>query len=455
MSHPDLRREFSGKLARPPWMAQQWRLAGNRALFFDRLTRQYGDFVYYRGLFNFYLVNHPTLVKQVLQETNHSFDKNSVIYDRFRAPFGNGLVVAEGTEWKHRRGVMQPLFGPRTVERYLSTMVDTAEHTAQRWSREYRSQVVFDMGHEMNRLALEVAGRVLFHKGFDSSRAAIHRWTDTINRYAGKPPLPIVRSYWFPSRMNRLMKQTLAEFHQFLQQMIDDRRNAEGGNDLISRLLAAQHDTTGETFSDSEVRDEALGMMIGGHETSSAALTWAWYELARHPDVAARLHEELDRVLGRRSIELSDVSQLVFTRMVIDETLRLHPPFWFENRNVREAVELGGERLEQGSLVVFSRYSLHRHPDFWSDPERFDPTRFTPGSEENNRASHAYVPFGGGPRVCIGVHFATLELVVLLATFARQFVVEIDTSDRHVMAANLTMVPKFGLRVRLRRRSLS
>lgn len=433
---------FEGALARPPWGHKVWLLTQSRERFFDLLVQRYGDFVHYHGPFSFYLVNHPALVRRVLQETNGAFDKQSPLYDRFRRPFGDGLVVAEGEKWRRSRRLLQPLLGPTQTRSYFELMVEAADAVLDRWAVLDRDSTVFDAAQEMNRLTLEIVGRSLFRDGFDRSRDDISRWTKVIDHYSSKPPLPVVRSAWFPSRLNRRFYAALRQMHAFVQQMIDDRRAGAVGDDLLSRLCE-----TGLT--DAEIRDEAVGMIIGGHETSSAALTWAWYELSRHPDVERRLHAEVDSVLGDDPIGVEDVERLTYTRMVIDETLRLHPPFWFENRNVAKEVELGGQTLPAGSTVAFSRYSLHRHPAFWRQPERFDPERFEPGAEENKRSTHAYVPFGGGPRVCIGVHFALLELVVLLATLARRFRVVVDASDRHEPQALLTLRPRYGLRVRV------
>lgn len=444
---------FTGTLARPPLMYRQWLLAGNRAKFFDTLANDLGDFVHYRGLFSFYLVNHPSLVKQVLMETHKSFDKNSVIYDRFRNAFGNGLVVAEGDRWRRARRLMQPLFGPRAVEQYFELMRDSADQMATRWEPTCQAGQVLDVASEMNHVTLQIAGRALFHDSFDEIAPQISHWTHIINLYSAKPPLPIIRSFWFPSRINRKLKQALAEFNEFLQEMIQRRRESQQSTDLISRLLAARDEETGQPLSDSEIAEEALGMIIGGHETSSSALAWVWCELDQHPEVRDKLHQELAEVIGDGPLQLEHVEQLVYTRMVIEEAIRLHPPFWFENRNVAADVELGGVPIKKGSVVVFSRYSLHRHPGFWKDPERFNPERFRPGAEENKRSVYAYVPFGGGPRICIGIHFAIMELVVVLAVLARRYKVMLDKSHRHEMAANLTMTPKYGVRARLERRS--
>ena len=453
MESADRNFSFSGELVRTPWFYKQWLLAGNRATFFDTIARDFGDFVHYRGLFQFYLVNHPSLVKAVLHETHSSFDKQSVIYNRFQKIFGAGLVVAEGETWQCQRKLMQPMFGPGAVKNYLDGMKQAVHELFERWDVANRNQRIFDIAVDMNHLALEIAGRALFEDSFSEHAQHIHRWTNDINYYCGKPPLPIIRSFWFPSRLNRRLKKTLREFHTFLQETIEQNRIRSERKGLLGILLAAKHEESGELMTDAEIRDEVLGMIIGGHETSSAALTWIWYELSQNPDIEAKLHAEIDDVLGGLPLQLEHLARLPYTKMIVDETLRLHPPFWFENRNAIRDVQLGGVTIPKGALVIFSRYSLHRHPGFWKSPNRFDPERFRAGQEENLRSTYASIPFGGGPRICIGIHFATMELIATLAMIAQRYRIRVSSTDHHAMAAHLTMTPKNGLRVSLERRS--
>ncbi len=443
---------FNGQLSRPPWFYRQWMLAGNPAYFFDRIARDFGDFVHYRGLFSFYLVNHPELVKQVLQETHKNFDKQTIIYDRFRVAFGNGLVVSEGEHWKRQRKLMQPMFVPGAAKQFFDIMKDSTLQMLQRWQGHAQTASSFNVADDMNRLTLEIAGRALFHDGFHQSSKQIAHWTEVINHYSAKPPLPIIRSPWFPSRLNRRLQQTLQEFREFLQQLLQARRAAPSSSaqgDLLTILMQAKDEETGQPMSDAQIMEEVLGMIIGGHETASSALAWLWYELDRHPDILARVQSELESVLDGQQINLAAASQLTYTRMVIEETLRLHPPFWFENRNVVRPVELGGTTLPPGAIVAFSRYTLHRHPCYWREPDRFDPERFRPEQEENSRTSGAYVPFGYGPRLCIGLNFAMLELVVIVATVIQHFRVFIASDNRHEMSARLTMTPRYGVKVKV------
>lgn len=450
---------FQGCLVKAPWFYRQWMLAGNPAYFFDRIARDFGDFVHYRGLFSFYLINHPELVKQVLQETHKNFDKQTVIYDRFRVPFGNGLVVSEGDHWKRQRKLMQPMFVPGAAKQFLELMKDSALQMTDRWQTRCQSGESFNIAEDMNRITLEIAGRALFHDGFHQSAPQIAHWTEVINYYSARPPLPIVRAPWFPSRLNRQLQATLREFRGFVQQLIDSRRavrkeTAAAGihRDLLTILMEASDEETGQPMSDQQISEEVLGMIIGGHETASSALAWLWYELNAQPELLAKVEREIDQVLSGESITLAATTELRYTRMVIEETLRLHPPFWFENRNVMHDVELGGSQLPRGAIVAFSRYSLHRHPQFWCEAERFDPERFAPEREENSRTSGAYVPFGYGPRLCIGLNFAMLELLVIVATVIQRYRVVRTKEDRHDMSARLTMTPRYGVKVRLEAR---
>lgn len=443
---------FSGELVRTPWFYKQWMAVRNPATFFDQLVNDFGDFVQYRGVLRFYLVNHPSLVKQVLKETNKSFDKNSKIYNRFRNAFGNGLVVAEGDRWKRQRKLMQPMFSLTAVNQYFHHMVTAAMEMTDRWALPCRNKEVFDVADQMNQVTLEIAGRSFFHDGFGQVGDKIRQWVRIINHYSAKPPLPIVSNLWFPSPTNLRLRTALKNFHAFLRKLILSRRAGTQQDDLLSILLQARHEESGESMSDLEIAEEILGMIIGGHETSSAALTWTLFEIHRHPEIQNRLHEEIDTVAGNRPLKLDDIPRLTFLKMVIDESMRLHPPFWFENRNTTTDVEMGGTLIPKGSMVAFSRYSLHRHTEFWEKPDVFSPERFDPSHEENKRSSYAYVPFGGGPRVCIGVNFAVMELVVILATITQRYKVIVDKQDRHQMTAHLTMTPKYGVKIRLESR---
>ena len=440
--------DFSGEPRDAPWGYRQWMLLGNPALYFDRLARDFGDFVHVHGLLDFYFVNHPALVKRLLAGTHRTFDKRSFLYDRFRNAFGDGLVVSEGDRWKRQRRMVQPTFKPGEVHNFFGVMLDEAQRLTDSWEND----IPFDIAEDMQRVTLTVAGRALFSNGFSDVGEDIERWTRVINRYSAKPPIPIITDLWFPSPTNWRLKRALRELRQFVSRIIAERRQSEPKDDLLGILLAARDEESGAAMSEVEIMEEILVMIIGGHETSSAALTWLWYELHHNPDVTERLIAEIDEVTGGDPLTVETAAQLPYLRMALDEVMRLHPPFWFENRNAMDDVSIGGVHLKRGTMVAFSRYSLHRHPDFWKDPDVFRPERFARDNMENERASFAHVPFGGGPRICVGINFAILELITIVATVLQRYRVVVDASDRHLMWAHLTMYPKHGLRVRAIRR---
>ncbi|MBG7607330.1 MAG: cytochrome P450 [Verrucomicrobia bacterium] len=272
-------------------------LLGNPAVYIARMIREHGDFVFCRGILDFYLVNDPTLVRQVLRDTNRDFDKNSRIYDHFRNIFGNGLVTAEGESWKRKRKLMQPMFGPSAIKSFFEPMLDASTAACESWAGTSGNGDPLDMAEEMNRLTLEIAGRSFFSDGFEGSVDRIRKWTEAINRYSAKPPLPFISDLDFPSPTNLRVRKMMADFREFMRGLIHARAGADPKQDLLGILLHAR-DEDGNAMDEEEICEEILGMIIGGHETTATALTWVWYELHHHPEVERRLVEEIQSVVG-------------------------------------------------------------------------------------------------------------------------------------------------------------
>ena len=437
---------FAGRLANAAPYQRQWMLLVNPAKYLDYLIQRYGDFVFCRGILEFYLVNDPSLVRQILRDTNRDFDKSSRIYDHFRNVFGNGLVTAEGNQWVRKRKLMQPMFTPSAIKAFLLPMLEATTAACDCWKED-----PIDMADEMNRLTLEIAGRSFFSDGFEDSISMIREWTEAINRYSAKPPIPIISDLRFPSPTNLRVRKMMADFRGFMRNLIRARAGDDSKHDLLS-ILSNARDEDGNLMEEDEICEEVLSMIIGGHETTATALTWIWYELHHQPEVEEKLLGEIQTVVGAEPLDFKHFCDLKYANMVIQEAMRLHPPFWFENRNTTKEVILGGSTIPRGRMVAFSRYSLHRHPDFWVDPDRFDPLRFDPENEPDLGASVAYVPFGGGPRVCIGRHFAMMEMLVIVVTVLQKFHVTVHPGDRHRMSAKLTMAPRNGLLTTLKPR---
>jgi len=257
---------------------------------------------------------------------------------------------------------------------------------------------------------------------------------------------------WFPRRRPKGYQRAITEFEALVSRFLAERRAAGiERDDLLSMLLLARDPESGEGMSDKQLRDEILTIFLAGHETTANALSWTWYLLAQHPDAEARLHDELDRVLGGRMPNAGDVAELKWTRMVIEETMRLYPPAHTISRTAIEEDWIGSVRLPPGALITISIYMTHRNPNLWPHPERFDPERFAPAAVAQ-RHRFAYLPFGGGPRICIGNGFAITEAQVVLAAIAQRYRVRL-ASDHVVQPIGLiTLRPKTGIWVTLERR---
>ena len=328
------------KLVRAPFMYKQWLVASDTQAFIRMLTDEFGDFVHYRGLLNFYVVNHPDLIRQVLQKTNRNYDKGTDIYKRFRSVFQSGLVVSEGAHWSKQRKLIQPLLKPGFVRSLVPLMLESSVSMASEWAKSTENGDTRNIARDMSRLTLEIAGRCLFSNDFGEYRDKIIEWSDYINEYSGLTPYPVIRSPWFPSPANIKMRRVLKEFHDFVGGLYDSRiAGGEKSSDLFSLLIDARHEDVDGGMSRTELMDEVVTMIFGGHETSATALTWAWYYLAQNRDVEKKLHAELDAVLEGQELSPEHVPKLKYTRQVIHEAMRMGPPFWFENRNVVEEDE--------------------------------------------------------------------------------------------------------------------
>ncbi|MEC9326395.1 MAG: cytochrome P450 [Verrucomicrobiota bacterium] len=442
------------KLCKAPLFYRQWEIISDPSRFINVLIREFGDFIHYRGLINFYLINNATLIKKVLNETHRNFDKNTVIYNRFRNAFGNGLVTAEGAHWRRQRKLIQPSFKPISIEKFSRIMLDSSNKTIERWEKFCKSKTTFNLTEEMNMLTLEIAGKSLLSDGFNSAARDIIRWTHVINKYSAGVPFPIFSKKWFPSPLNLKLRSALREYRSFMSKTIEDRKENELGEDLLSVFLSMRDEETGQSMNEDEIAEEVLGMIVGGQETSATALVWTLYELSLNAEVEEKLLNEIMNVTAGAQIDFSRIGELKYLKMVIQESMRLHPPFWFENRNAMHDVELGGVNIQKGSMIAFSRYALHRNKNYWDDPETFNPNRFDEESsrENNGLNSSAYLPFSSGPRVCIGRHFAMMEMMIILCSILQKYKLRVNPHYKHKVAINLTMEPKGGLPVILERR---
>jgi cytochrome P450 len=305
----------------------------------------------------------------------------------------------------------------------------------------------------MMRLTLTIVSRALFKTDVGDRAEEVASALDVLMEQSQRRiQNPFLLPPILPTRDDRIFRESVQRLDQIVYGMIENRRHADQeDNDLLSMLIAAKDADSGEYMTDQQLRDEVITLFLAGHETTANALSWTWYLLSKFPDVERKLYQELNQVLEGRVPTLADIPALPYTRMVIDESIRLFPPAWLISRTAREDDVVDGITIPAGSIAFLSPYVTHRHPDLWENPEGFDPERFSP-ARSASRPDFAYFPFGGGPRLCIGNNFALMEAQLVLATMVQHFQVEIVPGHPIELQPSITLRPRHGILARLRAR---
>jgi cytochrome P450 len=401
------------------------------------------------------MVNDPDGVRRILLDNVANYPKNDLEIEFFSAMFGEGLLSAPYPKWRTHRRVMAPSFGLRTVESYIPAMVDTTSAFAKRWDA-LPDLAEVDIAAEMNALTLKIICRTMFSSDAEELAACAQQALDFAQssmEFGLLDILPLLG----PWRIKRTVNAIRAHFKGMdaaIYRLISERENIcdEAPKDFLTRLIVAKDPDDGAGLNAGEVRDEVITIFMAGHETTAVTMTWVWYLLSQHPCEETKLHEELAAVLEGRNPTVADLPNLRFTRMIIEEAMRLFPPApGMSFRQATEADEVCGFKVTPGLQILISPWVLHRHRRLWDDPERFDPTRFTKESSDK-RPRFAYLPFGGGPRVCIGATLAMAEATVILALLAQRFQVRVKQPQAIKLQTRITLRPKNGLLTILERR---
>jgi cytochrome P450 len=393
-----------------------------------------------------FVLNRPDLVRMVLVDRHRDVRKGPTM-DAARRMLGEGLLTSHGEVHRRRRRLVQPIFHHRRIEGYGATMVELAERVSDRW----RDGQTIDVHAEMARLTLSIVGRTLFDVDVEDERAAriTGALTDVLAQYdrAFSPWLPITEHLPLPA--NRRFDRAKDVFDETVHGMIR-RRRATGaeGDDLLSLLLRAREDGPGMT--DEQVRDEAITIFLAGHETTANALTWTWLLLSEHPEARASLLTELDGVLAGRPPTAAHVPSLPFTRAVLHESIRRYPPAWAIGRRATADLDADGHRIAAGSVLVVSPWLLHHDARWWDEPWGFRPERWL--EDDPKRPRDAYVPFGAGPRMCVGEGFAWLEATLVLATIASRITLSHDPTHRMEVQPAIALRPRTGMQMAVHRR---
>jgi enediyne biosynthesis protein E7 len=400
----------------PSWHTAAWNtvtFVRQTLSFLQELRERYGDLVTLPTVLGpWTLVFHPDGVRHVVQENHKNYRKGGISHQALRLTLGNGLLTNNGDSWLHQRRLIQPVFHRERIATFGRLMAESALA----WTEEATidTSQPLDLFQEMSGLTLSIVGKALFGTDLLAHKERVFQATSTINHLEAQA-FYVPGLFSLPTPQRHRLYEARNTLYTVVDELIDKRRQASTENDLLTLLLQAQDEETGESMTVSQVRDEVMTLMAAGHETTSNALCWTFLLLARHPDIEGRLREEYSRVLGGRAAQMEDLPQLPLTRMVLEESMRLYPPAWAFARQAIAEDEIGGYTIAKGAYVLMFPATTHRHPDFWERPDVFDPERFAP-ERAAGRHRFAYFPFGGGPRVCIGNQFALTEAQLILAT---------------------------------------
>lgn len=414
--------------------------------FLTRLSAEYGDIARFRfGMQDFYLVSSPEGVRDVLVVNHRSFMKAQA-YQMAKRFMGENLITSDGEPHLRNRRLIQPIMHHRRIANYADIMTNLADHRRDLWQE---AQTV-DMHKEMLAVTLEIVAKALFGQDFTGEKGAQFAkiLSDSLVVFSREKPAEFLAN-------QEASIAAIAQLNSMLSEMIETRRaRTQRGNDLLSMLLEAAEGPDGErTISDEEVRSETVGFLVSGHETTANALTWVWNLLSQHPTVEARVHDVVDSVLGDRLPTFDDLSALEYLKRVFWETLRLYPSAWVQARRAIVDYEIDGYLIPKGSVIYVSQWVMHHDPRFYPDPDRFDPDRWLPSEESDERPRFAFFPFGGGPRYCIGQAFAEMEAQILMSVLGQRWQMRMVPGHVAEPVANFMLRPKGGMPMTVHRRS--
>jgi cytochrome P450 len=414
--------------------------------FLMRVNREYGDMARIRlGTITLNMVIQPEGVQRILQDNNHNYIKGDY-FDPVRQVGGNGLFTSEGPHWLRQRRLMQPAFHRQRIAGFAELMVRQSEFMLEHWERTARSGQALDISHEFTDLTMRIITEAMFSTQIEEDVRAISAaitllLADMNFRFV----MPFYPAIGFPTLRNLRAQKAIKVVDEVIYRIIQQRRQrGTRENDLLDMLIYARDEDTGEMMSEKHLRDEVVTIFVAGHETTAVLLTWLFHILSNEPEWESRLVDEVHVGLDGRVPGFADLASFPNLRMAIDETLRLYPPVWVTNRAAVLDDVICGYQVRAGDIVGISPYVTHRLPEFWPDPDRFDPTRFS-AENSTGRPRFSYIPFGGGPHKCIGNNLALLEAQLIFARLVQRFRLAPLPGRAVEIEPSVTLRPKGGL----------
>ncbi len=423
----------------------------NPLAFFTDLARQHGKIAQFKlGPQTFYIVYDPDMIREILV-TNHAvMHRVERIAGILKKTMGDSLLTTDGEWWRKQRKLIQPAFHHQQIASYAQIMVNEALQITALW----QDGAVRDLEKDMDRMTLAIVTGALFHDDGASKAHLIAEGIRQLQEFGTQQMAAIIQlPEWIQTPLRRKQKSGSAVLREAILQVIRARRTSgENKADLLSMLINAKDEESGQGMDDETICNEVLTLYLAGYDTTALTLTFTWYELARHPEIEAKFHAELAQVLGERLPTLADLRSLEYTTFIFKETLRMYPPTWFNARQATQAVQIGGYRFQKGDVLFMSPYVTHRDPRWWQAAETYLPERFANDAEATWH-KFQYMPFGGGNHICIGNQFAMMEGVLALATIGQKYRFALTEPDQKVtLEPQITMGPKGGLPLRIIKR---
>ncbi|MFT4560483.1 MAG: cytochrome P450 [Gammaproteobacteria bacterium] len=412
--------------------------------FMYELIQRYGDVVRWRGFFDVYFVNHPDHVRRVLSPSYEHFSKDIIDYRVLSRIMGNGLVSNDGPHWVKQRKLMQPMFANRVVNGFDGPINSLTKTMLDTWDKQLSGGPIW-VDQQMGRLTFQIVGATLFGSDIDQYADEVAEILELVNLQTQEIRALLTLYSWLPTPYNIKWRKAKRRLDDIVYTMIAARRReGDQENDILDRLIGARDPDTNEAMDKVQMRDEVVTLMLAGHETSSMALAWTLYLLAQHPEVAERLAEALDEALAGSPAGHKDLNSVPYLKQVVQESMRIYPPVWAIGRRSLQAEVFGDYEIPAGAYVAVVPYALHRHAEFWPDPERFDPDRFQQTAGEG-RHSYCYLPFAAGPRACIGLGMAMLEVQLVLAQIVQRYRIKLVPGHPVEAQAKVTLKQRHGL----------
>lgn len=429
------------------WLTGNMNEFNNNTLdFIERLVKL-GDTTFIKfGPFPGYLFNHPDAIREVFVTQNDSLHKPTVTKQAIKDISGVNLFTSDGDYWKRQRKLIQPAFHTQRIREYADIMVDYAQLMVNRW----QNGETHDMYQEMTDVTMNIVVKTLFDVDITSDTGELGSAMNTIFHIADNRLKRVIQlPHWLPTAENRELRSAMAIVKSRLNTIIHERRKSgEDKGDLLSMLLMAQDEETGLGMTDTQVFHEVMALFAAGHETTANTITWTLLLLAQNPDAMQKIQSEINTAIGNRRATMDDLRNLTYTEMVIKESLRIYPTAWGITRQAIEPVAIGGHQLPKNALIMVAPWTIHRDERWWDHPEEFRPERFSPDNE-GRIAKYSYIPFGGGPRICIGNAFAMMEAKLVLTTILQHADLELNLDAPVQPDRVFTLRPKGGLKMRV------